>query len=139
MSTIFKETTMAENDTIIGQSVRVEGEFTTEGNVIIDGVMSGSVSTTKSLRVGPSAIIFASVGAENASIAGEIQGTVVVTGKLELAATAKIFGDVKAGTLVIAAGAVLNGKCQMTDGAQKSPKPNPTKAKPGVDAVPETR
>lgn len=102
-----------EIETIIGPSVKVEGDFMSKGNVTVEGAVCGTLKTDKDLKVGVGAKIAANVFASNAFIAGEIKGNVKVTNKLELANTSRIFGDVDAKTLVIAAGAVLNGKCTM--------------------------
>ncbi len=113
-----------EPETIIGPSVKIEGDFITEGNIVVEGVVAGSLKTSKNLRVGTKSKIFANVNADNALIAGEIQGNIKINGKLELTATAKIFGDIRAEILIIAAGASVNGKCQAGDGRSKSAKPN---------------
>lgn len=118
-----------ETDTIIGPSVKVEGDFITEGNVIVEGVICGIIKTSKNLKVGPTSKIFANVWADNALIAGEIQGNLVISGKLELTPTAKIFGDIKTSVISISSGATLNGKCQMNDNKNKSIKPELNKQK----------
>jgi len=128
---MFKETSVPghETDTIIGPSVKVEGDFVTEGNVIVEGTICGTIKTSKSLKVGPTSKIFANIWADNALVAGEIQGNLNVASKLELTSSAKIFGDIKAGTLSIASGATLNGKCQMVDSKNKAVRPEFSKQK----------
>ncbi len=100
-------------ETIIGPSVKVEGNFVGSGNVVVEGVVNGSIKTTKDLRVGEQAKIKADVDAANVIVAGEIHGNVRTGGRLELAASAKVFGNVEASVLSVAQGAVLNGKCMM--------------------------
>ncbi len=102
-----------EVETIIGPSVKVEGDFASKGNVTVEGAVYGTLKTDKDLKVGVNAKISANILAANAFIAGEVKGNVKVTNKLELTDTSKIFGDVDAKTLVVAAGAILNGKCSM--------------------------
>ncbi|MBN1779293.1 MAG: polymer-forming cytoskeletal protein [Candidatus Buchananbacteria bacterium] len=104
-----------EIETIIGPSVQVEGDFIAAGDMVIEGTVSGKITTEKNLRIGPGAKIFASISAANASIAGEVQGNIKVKENLEIAETARIFGDVKTGTISIAQGATLNGRCQAGD------------------------
>ena len=98
-------------ETIIGPSVQVEGNFVASGDVVIEGTVSGSVKTEKSLRIGANAKIFANVIAENAFIAGEVQGNIKIGGSLELTETARVFGDVKTATISIAQGAIIHGRC----------------------------
>lgn len=122
---MFKETpTTNEMETIIGPSVKVEGDFVTEGNIIVEGMICGTIKTSKNLKVGPKSRIFANVSAENALVSGEIQGNLKINDRLELTSTGKIFGDIKVGTLIVAAGSVLNGKCQMGTIKEKSIKPD---------------
>lgn len=102
-----------EVETIIGHSVKVEGDFIGEGNVIVEGIVSGSLKTNKNLKVGESAHIFANVKVKNALIAGEVNGNIIADETIELTGTAKVNGDIKAKIITIAAGAVFNGKCSM--------------------------
>jgi cytoskeletal protein CcmA (bactofilin family) len=106
-----KDGTPDEIETIIGPSVQVEGNFVANGDIIIEGTVSGNIKTEKNLRIGAGAKIFATVAAANAVIAGEVQGDLTIRDTLELTNTAKIFGDVKTKVITIGAGAVLQGKC----------------------------
>jgi len=102
-----------EPETVIAASVKLEGDFHSQGNVLIEGVVEGSLHTDRDLRVGERAKISANVSAANATIAGEIHGNLVVSERLELESTAHVFGDVRTKVLVIAAGAVVNGNLAM--------------------------
>ncbi|MBU4421357.1 polymer-forming cytoskeletal protein [Candidatus Parcubacteria bacterium] len=102
-------------DTIIAQGVKVEGDFNSKGNVVIEGQVLGSVKTNNNLQVGEKARITASVSAHDAYVAGVIEGNVKIKEKLELSPTSRIYGDIEAKTLVITAGALFNGKCTMLD------------------------
>ncbi len=122
-------------ETIIGHSVKVEGDFVGEGNVIVEGIVSGSLKTNKNLKVGESAHIFANVRAANALISGEVNGNIIVDESLELTATAKVSGDIKAKVVTIIAGAVFNGKCAMGESRKSvkgSVKNNPDKSNEGT-------
>ena len=119
-------------DTIIAQGVKVEGEFNSKGNVIIEGMVVGSIKTNNNLNVGEKAKISASVSAKEAFISGEVQGNVMVKEKLELSPTSKICGDIQAKTLIITAGAIFNGKCTMSD--SNAPAKSSKKLKKGTDA-----
>lgn len=114
-----------EPETIISASVKVEGDFVSQGNVLIEGVVEGSLKTDKDLRVGERARISANVVAANATVAGEVRGNVSVTERLELEPTARVYGDVRTKVLVVASGATINGSIGMgQDSAaeEKSPK-----------------
>lgn len=102
-----------EAETVIGPSVRVKGDFHGQGNLIVEGFVEGSLKTGSSLYVGDKARVTADIEAREARIGGEIKGNIKVKGYLEVAASAKISGDIEAGSLSVARGAVLNGKCTM--------------------------
>lgn len=107
-----------EVETIIGPSVKIEGDFKSNGNVMVGGIVSGKFSTTQNLRVEESAQILADVEAREAIIAGEIRGNIKISGHLEILASARITGDIITGTISIQQGAVINGKCSMQTGDQ---------------------
>jgi len=102
-----------EVDTVVGPSVNVEGDFASEGNIIVKGTVSGSVHTSKHLLVEPGAKIMANVKAGSAQIAGEVKGNVKVKESVELTSTARVVGDIETKTLVMEAGALLYGKVVM--------------------------
>jgi cytoskeletal protein CcmA (bactofilin family) len=101
-------------ETIIGASVKVEGNFVCEGDMIVDGEVKGKIATNGFLQVGGRSLIKADVKAGNGKISGEVRGNVKVDGYLELTASAKIYGDIDVQSLSIEKGAVLNGRCTMT-------------------------
>jgi len=102
-----------EVETIIGPTVKVEGDFKADGNVIIEGQVIGSFKTKKGLRIGEGASIKASVEAENAWVGGVIEGNLNIKNHLEIAANAKIKGDIEAQILTMETGAQINGMVKM--------------------------
>lgn len=100
-------------ETIIGSTVKVNGNFSGSGDVSVEGSVIGTLKTTKNLRIGETARVKADIAAENIFIAGEVRGNVVCKGKLELTGSAKVIGNVETQSLAIAAGALLHGKVSM--------------------------
>lgn len=114
---MFKQNEMKDiknAETVIGESVKVKGDFYAQGNIVIDGMLSGSVKTAGDLFIGNKANVVASVEAKNAHIEGVVAGNVKVKELLEIGASAKINGDVQAGALTVAKGAILNGQYIMS-------------------------
>lgn len=103
-------------ETIIGPSVKVEGNFKGEGDLVIEGVLVGSLQTKNNLKVGQNAIVDANIKANNAFISGKVKGNIQVKGKLEVSGTAVILGDIKAQILSIESGALLKGNLDMPVG-----------------------
>ncbi|MDO8592195.1 MAG: polymer-forming cytoskeletal protein [bacterium] len=116
-----------EFETVIGPSVKVKGDFNAQGNVIVEGLVEGSIKTSGNLEVGEKAKINASVEAREAKIGGEIRGNLKIKGFLEITATAKIFGDLEAASISVERGAIINGKCIMPAGVEDIKKINKDK------------
>lgn len=106
----------ANHETIIAQGVKVEGDFHSQGDVIIDGEVTGSLETAQALTIGERARIHANVIAKTAIVAGEVKGNMHVAERLELLATSVVEGDVQTANLSIASGATINGKISMGNG-----------------------
>jgi cytoskeletal protein CcmA (bactofilin family) len=100
-------------ETIIGPSIKVKGNFHGQGNIVIEGIVEGSVKTISHLLIGNKAKITAQIEAKEAKVGGEVTGNVKVQGFLEITSTARIFGDIEAGEVSIEKGAVVNGKFTM--------------------------
>jgi len=107
-----KEASFKEAETIIGQSIKVKGNFHGEGNIIIEGIVEGSVKTNQSLLIGNKAKISANISAKSATIGGEVIGDIKIKGYLEILSSAKIFGNIVAEQFSIEKGAIFNGNCE---------------------------
>ena len=105
-------------ESVIGQSVKIEGDLISEGDLQIEGQVSGKVKTARNLFVGKSARIQADISAENATIAGTVDGDIKVASSLVILETGKVLGNAYCQTLGVKEGAFFSGQCNM--GEQKS-------------------
>lgn len=102
-----------EVETVVGPSVNVEGDFASEGNIVVKGTVSGSVFTSKHLTVEMGAKIIANVRAGSATIAGEVKGNMKIKETLELISTSRVVGDIDVKILKVESGALVFGKISM--------------------------
>lgn len=112
----YAQESRASNDeveTVVGPSVNVEGDFASEGNIIVKGTVAGSVHTSRHLSVELGAKVLANVRSGSATIAGEVRGNMKVKESIELTSTARVLGDIEAKILVVEAGALISGKINM--------------------------
>lgn len=100
-------------ETIIGQSIKVRGDFHGEGDIIIEGSVEGDISTKQSINIGANANIIANIKAKSARIAGQVRGDIRVEGYLEILGSAKIEGNIQTQEISIAKGATIEGKVTM--------------------------
>ena len=112
-------------ETIVSSAMRIEGELKSNGNIRIDGKITGKVHTSQDLVVGPNAQIEADVVAANASIAGVIRGNVIVKGLLVILETGKIMGNISCTSLGIREGAYFSGACKMSEPKPVTHEPQP--------------
>ena len=100
-------------ETLIGQSIEVDGDLSFHGGLHLDGKVNGKVvaeSGSKSvLVVSEQGQINGDVSVPCAVINGTIKGNVYASEKLELSSKACITGNVHYNVLEMASGAAVNG------------------------------
>lgn len=110
----------------IGKSIVIRGELKGGEDLVIDGRVEGTVQLAENrLTIGPNADVAADLSAHDVLVLGKVHGNLVATGRVELRAGALVEGDVRAYRLAIEDNAVLRGKVDLTQSAQKAPEPVP--------------
>lgn len=104
-------------ETVVGPSVKIQGDLVSEGNIRIEGQVSGKVKTSQGVYVNQGAKIAADILAGSAIIGGEVQGNLKISGHLILQSTAKVMGDIACQILRVEDGAQFSGKCAMNGAA----------------------
>ncbi len=110
MGTSYTPAAATGASTVIARGVKVEGDFASEGDVVIEGQVNGNLSTSSILTVGPEAHIKADVKAREATISGTVDGNMTIASRLHLQSTAKVNGDIAAETIEVESGAQIQGK-----------------------------
>jgi cytoskeletal protein CcmA (bactofilin family) len=100
-------------ETLIGQSIEVDGDLSFNGGLHLDGQINGNVSSDNGsgsvLVVSEQGQISGDVNVPYAVINGTINGNVYASEKLELSQKACITGNVNYNVLEMASGASVNG------------------------------
>jgi cytoskeletal protein CcmA (bactofilin family) len=107
------EEQLTTSSNTIGKGTAITGDIETYGNIRIDGRVKGNITTKSKLVLGDSSFVDGNVLAQNAEIEGEVTGRVEVTELLVLKPSAKISGDIITNKMIVEAGAVFNGSCEM--------------------------
>ena len=98
---------------LVDRHSNVEGTFTTDRDLRIEGVLRGTVKCQGLLYIAEGADIDATVEASSIAVAGQLRGTVTCRGKLQLMPSGRVFAMVSTESLVINEGAILEGELQM--------------------------
>ncbi len=99
----------------VGNGTDLSGQTNFKGMLRVDGHLSGSINSDDgTLIVGTNGLVDADVAVGVAQVYGTINGDVIASKSIELGRTGKIVGDIRAPSLRIEDGAVLEGRCSMT-------------------------
>lgn len=96
-----------------GQGTTINGDVSTEGDIRIDGKVTGTVTAKAKVVIGTTGVVEGDIVCQNAYIDGRVNGNVEVAELLLLSKTAHVNGDIKIKKLVVEEGAKFNGKCSM--------------------------
>jgi cytoskeletal protein CcmA (bactofilin family) len=100
------------SETVIGSQITIVGRIDGMGNVRIAGRFEGDVNIEGDLIVDAGAKLTGSVRASAVALGGELEGNIESASRVELLATGVLNGDLKAGTLMVAAGSKMRGRVE---------------------------
>lgn len=107
---------MASGDSaaVIGKSVQIRGEVKGSEDLVVDGLVEGTITLTESrLTVGAHARVQANVAARDVIVQGTLQGDIQASGRVELRAGSSVTGDIRAARLSIEENALFSGKVEL--------------------------
>jgi len=111
-------------ETIVGPSVQVEGDFASEGDIIIRGVVTGSVHTSKQVIVDMGGRVLAEMHVGSAKISGKVKGNIKANELVELTSSAEVEGNIETQVLVVNQGAKWCGQINMLGAVNEQNKKN---------------
>ena len=100
-------------ETIIGTGVVVHGNLSSESDIIVDGAVTGSISTGGDVTLGVNAQVKGDLTGTNISVAGALTGNITAGGEATIRETGHVKGDIKSTGLAITSGAVFIGRSIM--------------------------
>jgi len=98
---------------IISEGTSIKGDIIANGDIRIDGELSGNLSAKGRLVVGPKGKIEGEIICNNIEISGYIKGKLTANELLNMKSTSKIEGDIIAGKLSVEPGSIFTGTCKM--------------------------
>lgn len=116
----YNENEMTSNNiNLIGQGTEITGDILCSGDLRIDGILSGNITSKGKVVVGETGKIKGEINCKNSDISGIIEGKITVAELLSLKATAKMIGDITTSKLAIEPGSKFTGYCNMTNDIEK--------------------
>lgn len=100
---------------LISNGTDITGDIRSNGDIRIDGTLTGNLTTKGKMVLGPTGKIKGEVVCKNSEVSGTIEGKISVAQLLNLKASSRIAGDIITSKLAIEPGAWFTGKCSMTD------------------------
>ncbi|MDI3340181.1 MAG: polymer-forming cytoskeletal protein [Sphaerobacter sp.] len=124
-----------ESYSLIDRHSSVEGTFTSERDLRIEGQLRGTLRTQGLVYIAEGADVDATVEAAHITVAGNLQGQITCRGKLQIMPTGRVRATVRTETLVINEGAIYEGELHMDHGGTPA---LPTTGEPSAaDALPQ--
>jgi cytoskeletal protein CcmA (bactofilin family) len=111
-------------ETIIGAGVKLKGNLAGDGDMMIDGLISGNLKSAGNITIGVNAIVKADIEATNVVILGQVDGNIKAPQETRLGETGRVKGNITTANLAIASGAIFAGSSTMT---QANPREIPDK------------
>jgi cytoskeletal protein CcmA (bactofilin family) len=99
--------------TVIGEGITIEGEITSDDDVVVAGTVRGKLSAKEAITIEHGATVEADVVGASLVVAGSLTGNVSATERVDLQSGARVIGNVKAARVTIADGAQFKGNVDM--------------------------
>jgi len=99
--------------TIIAPGTEITGNIDSKGDIRVDGVLNGNISTTGKVIIGTAGKVNGDVQANTADVLGQVNGNITVTELLYLKGECEVNGNIYTGQLQVDAAARFNGECHM--------------------------
>ncbi|MBN1570000.1 MAG: polymer-forming cytoskeletal protein [Acidobacteria bacterium] len=100
---------------LLGKGAEMTGEITFTNGLRVEGIIKGKVRSEAILEIGPGGKVDAEVNIRRISINGEFHGVIHASDRVEIHKDGKVFGDVFSPCLIIEAGAIFDGHCNMSN------------------------
>jgi len=120
-----------KDTTYLGKNLKITGNISGEGSLIILGTFEGDFNLKGQLKVGQGASIRGNVTATSVSINGKVEGTILASERILLDSTAAMKGRLVTPKISIQDGAVFDGELQMSGKSNQAPK---TQAPPAPES-----
>jgi cytoskeletal protein CcmA (bactofilin family) len=127
------ENVLSGSINLIGVGTSITGDVSCKGDIRMDGNIIGNIISKSKVVIGTTGVVTGDVSCSQADISGYIKGDITVAETLFLKATARVEGDIITNKLIVEAGAIFTGNCNMGVVSEKLLKPNAGKERPAKE------
>jgi cytoskeletal protein CcmA (bactofilin family) len=106
----------------LGEGTELTGDISFTKGLRVDGAIKGKVRSDAILEIGPAGKVDAEINVRKILIRGEFRGAIRASERVEILKDGKVFGDIFSPCLIIEAGALFEGRCNMLNQKAESPK-----------------
>lgn len=103
----------SNNINLIGLGTEITGDITCNGDLRIDGILTGNIMSRGKIVVGETGRIKGEISCKNSDVSGIVEGKITVIELLSLKSTARVNGDISTSKLAIEPGSKFTGYCEM--------------------------
>jgi cytoskeletal protein CcmA (bactofilin family) len=100
---------------LISNGTEITGDVKSNGDIRIDGLLTGNLTTKGKVVIGPTGKVKGEVYCKNSEVSGTVDGRICVSQLLTLKTDSKISGDIITFKLSIEPGAKFTGNCKMSE------------------------
>ena len=116
----FSKKSIERIETLVGAGSTINGDIVGNDSLLVNGVVTGNVTTESTIRVGTTGVIKGNVKARSAIIGGVIEGDLDTKENTILGPQSRLLGDLRTTKLKIEEGATFEGRCVMLKEDSKS-------------------
>lgn len=104
---------LGELHAFLGEGIQFTGEVTCAGTLRVDGCLEGQIVRSELLVVGERGEVRAEIEVGRLVVSGHVKGNITARQRVELLGASRVTGTIRTPCMVVAEGAILDGKCEM--------------------------
>ena len=113
----------ALDTTYFGKNLKIKGNVSGEGSLILLGFFEGEFNLKGRLKVAQGAQIKGNVKVTDIYVNGNVEGTIVASKKVHLDKTARVKGGIASPRISVLEGALFDGEVKMSNRTAQASKP----------------
>lgn len=100
-------------ETVIGQSIVIDGEITGDAPVTVEGTVKGRINLESTVNVTEDGVVEADIESQEVEVSGSVTGNISAGERVEIRPEGRMVGDIRSPRILIADGASFKGHIDM--------------------------